>query len=629
MFEPAIDPVHWSTKAIISLGDEVIHELAKRASATVNAYKLTVGRCLLAVERSKLHQRMGYSGAIHYAVMVLGLGKKKACELRRVARELEELPKLSKAAELGQVGWGKLRVIVSKATMETEDFWLGIAPLRTCDEIEKLAASTERGKLPWESPETPEPLTRFQFHLGAVAGELFERVIQAVSQENEKPMSAGEVIEHLAIERLAKRPLTPEIIEATREEARRGNSAAKHRHARLIQEARQLVEDCGLREHDSKDPLAIALGADSFDAGHGALFVARELNKEAPIEILEIGIDAGDQGDGSCDERASVATRGGDPQADDEGLPKREGDPGAVCRCDTETGVVSKMQDPDIGGEPAMSSGEGASFAPRAEGLEQDPVVRSSPPVVPYESEELCSSALPERPVRDEASGPAVQPEHPVRDETSGPAVQPERPVLDETSGPAVQPERPVRDETSGPAAQPERPVRDETSGPAVQPERPVRDETSGPAVQPEHPVRDEASGPAGQPEHPVRDEASGPEPLDSSSENDEAPPALGALIERALKEKRFFLELQNDDWRNNRIRMNPEARSLTPAQRKELLRRDGYCCSNPGCPNRLWLEFHHIVAVSRKGKTVRYNLMALCSRCHRNVHRGFPQDYG
>ena len=40
-------------------------------------------------------------------------------------------------------------------------------------------------------------------------------------------------------------------------------------------------------------------------------------------------------------------------------------------------------------------------------------------------------------------------------------------------------------------------------------------------------------------------------------------------------------------------------------------------------------LEFHHIVAVSRKGKTVRYNLMALCSRCHRNVHRGFLRITG
>ena len=294
MFEPAIDPVHWSTKAIISLGDEVIHELAKRASATVNAYKLTVGRCLLAVERSKLHQRMGYSGAIHYAIVVLGLGKKRACELRRVARELEELPKLSKSAELGQVGWGKLRVIVSKATLETEDFWLRIASLRTCDEIEKLAASTERGKLPWESLEAPEPLTRFQFHLGAVAGELFERVIQAVSQENEKPMSAGEVIEHLAIERLAKRPLTPEFIEATRKEARRGSAAAKHRHVRLIEEARQLVQECGLREQDSTDPLAVALGAGTLNADEGgSLYVARELSKKAPLEILEIGMDAG------------------------------------------------------------------------------------------------------------------------------------------------------------------------------------------------------------------------------------------------------------------------------------------------------------------------------------------------
>jgi hypothetical protein len=35
------------------------------------------------------------------------------------------------------------------------------------------------------------------------------------------------------------------------------------------------------------------------------------------------------------------------------------------------------------------------------------------------------------------------------------------------------------------------------------------------------------------------------------------------------------------------------------------------------------------MVFVSRHGKTLRFNLLSLCSRCHRNVHRGFLKIEG
>lgn len=47
--------------------------------------------------------------------------------------------------------------------------------------------------------------------------------------------------------------------------------------------------------------------------------------------------------------------------------------------------------------------------------------------------------------------------------------------------------------------------------------------------------------------------------------------------------------------WKNMRLRYNPENRLLTPAQRREILRRDGYQCSTPDCPNTLWPHTHHI----------------------------------
>jgi hypothetical protein len=74
---------------------------------------------------------------------------------------------------------------------------------------------------------------------------------------------------------------------------------------------------------------------------------------------------------------------------------------------------------------------------------------------------------------------------------------------------------------------------------------------------------------------------------------------------------------------RNARLHFNEEARLLTPAQRRELLRRDGYRCCTPGCPNTLWLQAHHIRFYSEGGLTELQNLLTECSRCHRNIHAG------
>ena len=249
MDEFAVDPVFWTRRGIISLGPEVIHELAKRASSTAHAYKLVVGRCLLAIDETRLYEIEGYSSAIHYAVCVLGLGERDAQGLRRVAFCLESLPVLTRAAELGQVPWGKLSEIVRKASAETEAAWLAVASRKSCREIEKLVCSTEYGKFPWDEDQEPEaPITRLSLKMNAETGALLERVVHSMSQACGKPMSTAEVLEQLVVEHLAKRPVSPEVLEAARQEGRRGVAAHKVRNAQLIEEARDTSASAGSQE---------------------------------------------------------------------------------------------------------------------------------------------------------------------------------------------------------------------------------------------------------------------------------------------------------------------------------------------------------------------------------------------
>jgi hypothetical protein len=92
---------------------------------------------------------------------------------------------------------------------------------------------------------------------------------------------------------------------------------------------------------------------------------------------------------------------------------------------------------------------------------------------------------------------------------------------------------------------------------------------------------------------------------------------------ERALAKARAeaHKDLQSCPVRDTRF--NPAARHTTPAQTRELQRRDGYRCSTPGCPHHLYLEMHHIHYYSHGGQTVPENLITLCGACHRNVHEG------
>ncbi len=75
--------------------------------------------------------------------------------------------------------------------------------------------------------------------------------------------------------------------------------------------------------------------------------------------------------------------------------------------------------------------------------------------------------------------------------------------------------------------------------------------------------------------------------------------------------------------WENPRLRFSEEARLATPAQRREMLRRDGYCCAVPGCPHKLWLDVHHVIFYCEGGVTLPENLIVVCTKCHRNIHKG------
>ena len=89
------------------------------------------------------------------------------------------------------------------------------------------------------------------------------------------------------------------------------------------------------------------------------------------------------------------------------------------------------------------------------------------------------------------------------------------------------------------------------------------------------------------------------------------------------LDPHRVRIDPVQNPWASTRVRFTTNARSTTKAQSREILRRDCWCCSTPGCCNRIWLHIHHLESFSKGGKTEPGNLIGLCSACHKNTHDG------
>jgi len=96
------------------------------------------------------------------------------------------------------------------------------------------------------------------------------------------------------------------------------------------------------------------------------------------------------------------------------------------------------------------------------------------------------------------------------------------------------------------------------------------------------------------------------------------------------------YLEALKDSLspvKNKRVSFNPRNRHATKAQKREVLRREGWCCATPGCPHKIWLHLHHLIPYSQGGPTLAHNVLGICVGCHSNVHDGslkiFLNDQG
>ncbi len=497
----SIDPKRFRLAELISMGERVRHNLALRAVGTLTSSRLTLGRCLLAIQETGDFKKHGCSCSTHYAVAKLGMEKREANEFKRVARALTLLPELSLAAEEGRIAWGKLREIVRVAAEKTEQYWLQLAGRYNDKQIQALVSKTPRGAVPGEVDlEETAYRSYFQCPFDPETSVLYDAAKRAFSLKQNKAMTHAEFMKELLTSYQANEPLDEDSKAKVLEEADKDLQAERARLIPVVAEARETAVEMGLIEADDDVPECFDLDPHRVQSGH-------------PGEIL--------------------------------------------------------------------AEASGADF-------NEGPIAQMDPHRVESEySAKLLA-------------------------ETLG-AVSFDEQLIARMNADRVQGERPAQlvGDAYGSAS-----TKEELSF-QVDPHR----------VQIAHTANTPNNG-LGTAFNERLFSQMDPLQIESNRAAELLADALGiASIDEELLAQLDPVWVRIDPiknpWASTRVRFTINARSTTKAQSREILRRDCWCCSTPGCPNRIWLHIHHLESYSKGGKTEPENLIGLCSACHKNTHDG------
>lgn len=183
-----------------------LKRVTQRVVGTLGVSRLWLGRCLMALDRNDKAFVLGYSGAIHFAI-IHGVEHRVAVEARRVARCLESLPLLRAEAEAGTIVWASLREIVSKAVPETEAAWIDLATRLTTSKIARLVSQTRKGEMPGvgekdvQEPRATQVWAKFE----GVELLILEESMRDLSEEEGRSVTFAEYVIATSVSRLARR----------------------------------------------------------------------------------------------------------------------------------------------------------------------------------------------------------------------------------------------------------------------------------------------------------------------------------------------------------------------------------------------------------------------------------------
>jgi hypothetical protein len=166
------------------------------------------GRWLLAAQRARVQERLGYGSFLEYVQRLFGYAPRLTRDKLRVAEALGTLPQLAHALRGGKLSWSCVRELTRVATPDTEHAWLERARARTVREVEKVVAGRRPGSLPNDpaEPSLQRHVLRFE-----VSGEVIATFREAMAKVRRD--AGGPLDDDSAILLLARHVLTGPVDE--------------------------------------------------------------------------------------------------------------------------------------------------------------------------------------------------------------------------------------------------------------------------------------------------------------------------------------------------------------------------------------------------------------------------------
>jgi hypothetical protein len=193
-----------------SISAEEIHRALVTAHRIGARARLRFIRGLLALHRTGLYVKLGFSTTAHYASSEFGYQKTEVYESLRVAEALEGLPQCTEAFERGGLSWSALKEVTRVATAETEAEWLEFAAKKTFEELraEVLDARRKNRKVPRTNGYgLPHLRVKITLDLEPEEHALLEKAVEKVAAELGGSLEGESLRPHQALLYLAERAL--------------------------------------------------------------------------------------------------------------------------------------------------------------------------------------------------------------------------------------------------------------------------------------------------------------------------------------------------------------------------------------------------------------------------------------
>lgn len=214
-----------SNKNLSNLTDQELYKLCQEYGMNARAWQRKFADLLPEVECRRLHRKHRFHSLYEFASRLAGMSHSAVDEILNVHKKLQDKPMLREL--MSEEGWGKLRVVSTIATADTQEFWaekvktMSMSTLRTfVNEIKNSTEESEKLGIDSSTPFKTSQKSAITFKIDAETETQLRIYKQKIEKKLHEPVEWNTVFKHLLKsaqqkKQQSKNQISPKKIKAT------------------------------------------------------------------------------------------------------------------------------------------------------------------------------------------------------------------------------------------------------------------------------------------------------------------------------------------------------------------------------------------------------------------------------